>query len=423
MYAAVRDRRDDRPLLVRRTALRGLAHVVEQREVGTDRYVVPGHEPQAGHVQRHVVVEEPAFVPGRIVGSALDHAATGVHRHGVREDAARTVHGLDDVLHGEMPQRLGPVDRRQLLREIERLRHADQIFLRRVRREHRPDLVLLAVDPGDEQHLDRAAAIPVALLEVRAHAPDAGAKPLDVHRGVGRMLRGRDAHLILRRRRTAGRPDFAVRPGLLREPRERVVAVSTRRSEDVVVALGEEVSALVLHDVGIPALDGGQRGRHVARDPVADVPVVEVVRRAHPDRRHLLRGVLRSIDVGGEPDAVAHRHHDLALDDRNRLQLFLGLPALRLLFRRHRPAPLSERDGRGAGERDEGGYDAAPIGRLHAGAPSLVRGASPLGLPDTLSRAPLRRRAPVAWLARHARSRRGTSGRFMRQLPDAEHSA
>src|SRR2546428_2548484 len=30
---------------------------------------------------------------------------------------------------------------------------------------------------------------------------------------------------------------------------------------------------------------------------------------------------------------------------------------------------------------------------------SLVRGASPLGLPDTLSRAPLRRRAPFAWLA------------------------
>src|SRR6187200_2236629 len=30
----------------------------------------------------------------------------------------------------------------------------------------------------------------------------------------------------------------------------------------------------------------------------------------------------------------------------------------------------------------------------------LTRGASPLGLPHTLSRAPLRRRAPFAWLAR-----------------------
>jgi len=35
----------------------------------------------------------------------------------------------------------------------------------------------------------------------------------------------------------------------------------------------------------------------------------------------------------------------------------------------------------------------------------LIRGASPLGLPDTLSRAPLRRRTPFAWLARAARSR------------------
>ena len=36
--------------------------------------------------------------------------------------------------------------------------------------------------------------------------------------------------------------------------------------------------------------------------------------------------------------------------------------------------------------------------------PDLNRGASPLGLPYTLSRAPLRRRAPFAWLARFARS-------------------
>src|SRR6186997_853008 len=34
----------------------------------------------------------------------------------------------------------------------------------------------------------------------------------------------------------------------------------------------------------------------------------------------------------------------------------------------------------------------------------IFRGASPLGLPYTLSRAPLRRRAPFAWLARGARS-------------------
>ena len=36
---------------------------------------------------------------------------------------------------------------------------------------------------------------------------------------------------------------------------------------------------------------------------------------------------------------------------------------------------------------------------------SLNRGASPLGLPDTRSRSPLRRLAPIAWLARCAHSR------------------
>ena len=39
----------------------------------------------------------------------------------------------------------------------------------------------------------------------------------------------------------------------------------------------------------------------------------------------------------------------------------------------------------------------------------LIREASPLGLPYTRSRAPLRRRAPIAWLARTARSHLGVS--------------
>ena len=42
---------------------------------------------------------------------------------------------------------------------------------------------------------------------------------------------------------------------------------------------------------------------------------------------------------------------------------------------------------------------------------NLIRGASPLGLPYTRSRAPLRRRAPIAWLARGARSHLGMTDR------------
>ena len=45
-------------------------------------------------------------------------------------------------------------------------------------------------------------------------------------------------------------------------------------------------------------------------------------------------------------------------------------------------------------------HRAGQIGERDHRATSLIRGASPLGLPYTLSRAPLRRRAPFAWLTR-----------------------
>ena len=193
--------------------------------------------------------------------------------------------------------------------------------LRRVRRKHRPHLILLAVQPGDEQHLHGAAAVPVALLVVRADAADAGAEALHVHRGVARVAERRDAHLPFRGGRAAGRADLAVRPRLLRQPVDGVVAVGPR-AEDVVVAFGEEVPALVLHDVGVAALDRRQRRGHVGGHAVLDVPEVEVVRRPHPDRSGTFSGrVLRTVDVGRQPHAVGHRHHHLALDDGDRLEL------------------------------------------------------------------------------------------------------
>ena len=60
--------------------------------------------------------------------------------------------------------------------------------------------------------------------------------------------------------------------------------------------------------------------------------------------------------------------------------------------------------------------DGLTLCRFLAKTSRLFRGASPLGLPYTRPRAPLRRRAPVAWLARTARSLLGTSVRFMRWL-------
>jgi len=69
-------------------------------------------------------------------------------------------------------------------RQVEPLRRRHEVLARRVAREHRAYLVLLAGEPRDEEHLHRAAAVPVALLVVRLHAPDARAEALRVHRGV-----------------------------------------------------------------------------------------------------------------------------------------------------------------------------------------------------------------------------------------------
>jgi hypothetical protein len=74
-------------------------------------------------------VPQPAAIPGRIVGSPLDHRAAGGDFHAVGEDSVRPVHRLDNVHLRKVLQRLRPIHRRQLLRQIERLRRANQIFL------------------------------------------------------------------------------------------------------------------------------------------------------------------------------------------------------------------------------------------------------------------------------------------------------
>src|SRR5881394_41693 len=145
-------------------------------------------------------------------------------------------------------------------------------------------MVLLAGDPGDEEHLHGAAAIPVSLFEVRRDATDPGAKTLrDDGSQRGIALRG-DGQLPFRRRGTSDQTDLAVRPGLFRDPRDGRIAVAQRRTENVVVAFREKVSALVHLDKGITALDRVELATQVARQPVAHVPEVEVVRRAHKDR-------------------------------------------------------------------------------------------------------------------------------------------
>ena len=343
----MRDRRDHGPLVVRHGRRRSFPNMIVEREIRTDRHVVPRHEPQTRNVQLHVVVVEATVVPGGVVWRALNHAAAGFDRHRVGEDAVGRVDGFQDVLHRQMPERLRPVDRRQMLREIERFRRANQIVARRIGRKHRAHLVLLAVNPGDEEHLHGAAPIPVALLVVGTDAAHAGTESLDVHGRICRVPECGDAHLILRRRRAPGGPDLPVRPRLLRQPVDGVVAVASRRAEDVVVALGEEVAAFVLHDVRVSPFHCREGCGHVGRHAVVHIPEVEVVRRPDPDDGHLAGSVLRPIDVGGQTDAIRHRHHHLPLDNGQRLELVFGLDPPRPLGGRQRPLLLGANDDRG----------------------------------------------------------------------------
>src|ERR1035438_2471684 len=109
---------------------------------------------------------------------------------------------------------------RQLLGEIERLRSADHIFLRRVRRKHGAHLVLLTIEPGNEKHLHGAAAIPVTLLIIRTYAPHACAEPLRDHSRECGISLSCDTQLPFGGGRTANGADFAIRPGLRRHPRD-----------------------------------------------------------------------------------------------------------------------------------------------------------------------------------------------------------
>src|SRR3546814_7404771 len=85
----------------------------------------------------------------------------------------------------------------------------------------------------------------------------------------------------------------AVRPRLLRDPAQRVVAVGLRIAEDLVVALAEVAAALVLDDEGIAA---AHRLDRVARG--AATHLVLVVRRLPQHRRQLAGRALGAPDIG-----------------------------------------------------------------------------------------------------------------------------
>src|SRR5262245_49070130 len=81
------------------------------------------------------------------------------------------------------------------------------------------------------------------------------------------------------------------------------------------------MTAFVHFDECVSALHCFQFVGEIARHTVANVPDIEVVGRANENYWILFGCVFRAIDVGRHAFSVAHRNHQLALDDSNRLQL------------------------------------------------------------------------------------------------------
>src|SRR4029079_14493985 len=147
--------------------------------------------------------------------------------------------------------------------QAERLAHALALLVAQSFRILRTRIAVLGVEdvvaiPGSEQQLQRAATVRVAPLAVRADLADARAGSERDRRGMRGMCRGVELELILGRGRAAEGANLAVRPRLLRNPIDGVVAVFARAREVLVFTAGPVTPALVLVNDGVAVLQ--QRG-------------------------------------------------------------------------------------------------------------------------------------------------------------------
>ena len=181
-----------------------------------------------------------------------------------------------------------------------------------------------------------------------------------------------------------------LRPGADRHGLRRV----RRRSVDAVRIRHHE--ARFVGGVWLQVEDAA--GKHVGQDQVEDVRLGDALALQAHERHPVLPGCLARL-------AIRHRHRRIAVG------IAFDQPfEAEVDERRGIDDELSGRDPGAGGRRRRRGLpksadaheedDHATDGESRCAAHSLTRGASPLGLPDTLSHAPRRRRAPFAWLAR-----------------------
>jgi len=172
--------------------------------------------------------------------------------------------------------------------------------------------------PGHLLHLEGAIPSDASVIGVREPAG------VDVHARQSRRRLCRHRTLGMRSVGEAHRPDRAVAPRLPHQPGHRVVAVVRIVEIFSEHALGVVAAATVLHDDRIsvlrePASDvwtGRRLGAGQTDFRSADAALV--VRRPLEDHRRAVHASLlhsdRDIAIGGQADAVAHRHHDIFKD-------------------------------------------------------------------------------------------------------------
>ena len=169
--------------------------------------------------------------------------------------------------------------------------------------------------PGELLQLERAA-LPDAAV------PGAG-KPagIEKHRGEPRRIMRRERTLNMCAIGQPQRADAAIAPGLPDDPLERVDAVLAFRKIFGEDAFRPEAAAAILENVAIshPREGGRDLGlrarRRIGQTAIGVVGAALVIGRAFEEHRERPVDPGRYVDISRKPNAVAHRDHDIALNE------------------------------------------------------------------------------------------------------------
>src|SRR5699024_12849588 len=80
--------------------------MIKESDIGTHRYVIPGYKREAGYIKIHIIMIEPALVPGLSIRLAAYY---------IIEYLLFAVYIFQIILNGQMGQRFGSVHWRVLV--------------------------------------------------------------------------------------------------------------------------------------------------------------------------------------------------------------------------------------------------------------------------------------------------------------------